>query len=473
MTATDPIIELDDDQVRALASRGVTVPDYDRSRLVPRIVHIGVGGFHRAHLAVYCDDLAQQGGDWGICGVGLLASDRAMADALAAQDCWYTVTTRHDDRSHTRVVGSIIDYVHAPDDPAAAVERIAAASTSIVSMTVTEAGYRDDDRNWRTFDVIAAGLAGRREHGRGGVTISSCDNMVANGEAARRCVLAACDRADPTLAGWVDETCTFPNSMVDRITPGTTDADRAHLVDAFGLVDRWPVVAEPFRQWVVEDDFAAGRPDLAAVDVVLTDDVTPWEHYKLRLLNAGHAAIAHLGALAGFEHVDMAVADPDLGAFLRSFLLDESAPTLTPIAGFPTDEYAATVIDRFSNSGIRDQVARLCVDGTAKVAVYLLPILRDRLRVGATTDHLAHVLAAWAHYLAAVPADEQAPDPAMPEVRPLALAALDEPARFLTEATGFGASETGDPGFVRAFTRAHRSIAEVGPLPALRRLAGA
>lgn len=451
-----------------LAGRGVGVPTYDRAALVPRIVHIGVGGFHRSHLAVYCDDLAKRGGDWGICGVGLLDGDRAMADVLERQDHLYAVTTRHDDTARTDIIGSIIDYVLATDDTTFASARIASTATAIVSLTVTEAGYVDTDRNRRTFDTIANGLAIRRDEGLDGVTIMSCDNMTGNGDAARRGVLDAATRRDRTLAEWTATACTFPNSMVDRITPATTGDDRRYLVDTYGLVDGWPVVAEPFRQWVIEDDFAAGRPAIDVVGAILTDDVRQWELYKLRLLNAGHTAMAHVAALAGIVHVDEALAVPELCDFLRSFLLDEAAPTLEPIPGHPPHDYVSDVLARFGNTGIRDQIDRLCTDSTAKVSTFLMPILVDQLVRSGAIDRIAHVLAAWAHFLATVPVADQASDPAADTVRPLARAAFADPTAFLHEDAGFPPHVARDARVASAFTHAHRSIARHGPCEALR-----
>ena len=470
MNHRDDPVRLDADALRVLAERGVGVPRYDRAALVPRIVHIGVGGFHRAHLAAYCHELAARGSDWGICGVGLLDSDRAMADVLGRQDHLYTLTTRRHDTSRTDVIGSIVDYVLAADDTTIVSERIAHEATAIVSLTVTEAGYTDSPRNHRTFDTIAAGLAVRRDDGHGGITIMSCDNMTGNGDAARRCVLDAARRRDPTLADWVAATCTFPNSMVDRITPATTDADRHHLVETYGLVDDWPVVAEPFRQWVIQDEFAAGRPDIDTVGAILTDDVHAWELYKLRLLNAGHTAIAHLSSLAGIDHVDEAVAVPELREFLLGFLLDESAPTLEPLPDHPPADYAATVLDRFANTGIRDQIARLCSDSTAKMATFMTPILVDQLERGGPIDHITHALAAWSLYLATVPVAQQAPDTAADVVRSLARASLDDPTAFVHERTGFPPHAADDSRLVTSFTHAHRSIARHGALGAVRDL---
>ena len=261
-----PPISLSQAHLAEIALRGVPVPAYDRGRLVPRIVHVGVGGFHRAHLALYVHELASAGGDWGIVGLGLLDKDAAMAAALRRPG-----PPVHADREGRRrspsaaVIGSIVGFVHAPDGHDAAVaELVASRATSILSLTVTEAGYAEPSPEQlasgagTTFDRLAAALAARRERAAGPLTILSCDNLPGNGDAARHATLAAAARADPSLPEWVQENCTFPNSMVDRITPVTATADREWLRDTLGIEDRWPVVAEPFRQWVMEDEFAGG-----------------------------------------------------------------------------------------------------------------------------------------------------------------------------------------------------------------------
>jgi len=464
-------IELDERHRAELAQRGLALPAYRRDGLRTRIVHIGVGGFHRAHLAVACHRLATEtGSDWGICGVGLLPGDSVMADALRAQHHLYSLTLKSGSDRETDVIGSIIDYIFAPDQSSAVVDRIAAPDTAIVSMTVTESGYDDTERNRRAFDVIAAGLDARRIAGRSGITILSCDNLPGNGDAARRCVDAAARRRG--VDGWVAEYCSFPNSMVDRITPATTDADRAHLLERYGVVDRWPVVAEPFWQWVMEDDFAAGRPDFESVGAVYTDNVHAWELYKLRLLNAGHSAIAYLAALAGITYVDEALALPDFREFLNQFLMLEAAPTVTPIDGQPREEYAAMVVDRFANSGVRDQIARLCVDGSSKIPKFLLPTIDAQVRQGGPIARSALVLAGWAHYLAQVPEAEQAPDAFGDQARMFARRAVIDPVEFLDTRLGFSPDIAADRRFVRAFVDAHRSIGAVGVSDSVRAIVG-
>lgn len=461
------VVNLSTSALPTLAERGLTVPSYDRGALVPRIVHIGVGGFHRSHLAMYVHRLAGSGADWAICGLGLLPGDDAMAASLRDHDYLYTLTTKDAHGRRSEVIGSIVDMVHAPVDDEPAIARLAHPDTAIVSLTVTEAGYDDTVRNRRTFDLIAAAAVRRLDAGLVGLTVMSCDNMPGNGDVARRCVLAACDRLGPTVAERVARTCTFPNSMVDRITPATSDDDRAALFDEFGLNERWPVVAEPFHQWVVQDDFAAGRPDFAAVGAIYTDDVHAWEQYKLRFLNAAHSSIAYLAALVPYTYVDEVLADPAFASFLARLLLDEVVPTVEPIDGHPPEEYVAAVLERFANTGVRDQIARLCVDGTAKMPRFLLPIVSDRIAAGEPVDRCALALAGWARYLAGVPLDDQAPDSLGDRSRPLAVAAVVDPSVFVDERAGFPPDLVASDNFRVAFEQAARRLSELGPRAAL------
>ncbi len=463
---TPPLLALRDETLPELAERGLRL-DYDRNKLVPKIAHIGVGGFHRAHLAVYLQQLARAGDTWAVRGIGLLPNDQAMADALGPQDHLYTLTIKATETKEAQLVGSIIDYVLAADDTAAAVDALADAEIKIVSMTVTEAGYTDEPINQRTFDVIAAGLARRHQNDAGPVTVMSCDNLPGNGDAARRCTLAAIDRLAPELHDWVEEACTFPNSMVDRITPQTSEADRAYLVDRYGIDDRWPVVAEPFCQWVLEDDFAAGRPDFASVGVLYTDDVHAWELYKLRMLNAGHSCIAYLSALADIELVDEALATPAVARYLETFLYDEAAPPLTEIPGHPAADYARAVIERFANAGVSDQIARLCADGTAKFPTFLMPTIEAQLAQGGPIAASALALAGWAHYLSDIPVAQQAPDALGHLSRPLADAARSTPEKFLENNPAFIDTVATDPRFIEAFVGAHQAITAGGPLAAI------
>jgi mannitol 2-dehydrogenase len=466
-------VRLGQAQLPEIARRGVPVPAYERARLAPRIVHVGVGGFHRAHLAVYAHELASAGGDWGIVGLGLLEPDADMAAALRAQDHLYTLVEKGDGAPSPAVIGSLTGYVHAPDDRNGAVaELIASPVTSIVSMTITEAGYDHPTGEattgpGATFNRIVAALAIRRARAAGPVTILSCDNVPGNGDAARRATLAAAARADPTLLAWIEANCTFPNSMVDRITPVTTEADRSWLRDCTGIDDRWPVVCEPFRHWVMEDAFAGGRPPWEEVGAIFSDRIHDWDLYKLRLLNAGHSCIAYLSALAGVALVHEAMAIASVRSFLEQLLRDEAAPTLAEIPGHPRQQYAATVVERFANPGVHDQIARLCVDGSAKFRAFLVPTIERQLEREGSIERAATALAGWARYLAVVDPEAQAFDSNGDAARRHAARAIADPVAFLQFDAVFPAALRESERFRTEFSRAYRRIVEHGPLAAM------
>jgi mannitol 2-dehydrogenase len=378
-------------------------PDYDRSRVTIGVVHIGVGGFHRAHQAMYHDRLMNEGKalDWGICGVGVLASDRKMQEALAAQDCLYTVVEKHADGAReARVVGAITEYLFVPDDAEAVIEKMAAESTRIVSLTITEGGYEFDPAAapTTTFGLITEALSRRRQRGLAPFTVMSCDNLQGNGDLAKRAVTGFARLRDEELYDWVERHVPFPNSTVDRITPATTDGDRAELAERFGIEDRWPVVCEPYTQWVLEDRFSAGRPPYEEVGVQVVDDVEPYELMKLRLLNASHQALAYFAYLCDFEFAHEAALDPLFRAFLLGYMNEEATPTLPPVPGVDLDDYKHTLIERFSNPELRDTVARLCAESSDRIPKWLLPVIRAQLNAGGEIRRSAAVVASWARY---------------------------------------------------------------------------
>jgi len=500
-------VALTPDHLDRIAAAGVSTPTYDRAAQRPRLAHIGVGGFHRAHLAAYTHELACGGSDWRIRGFGILPNDIAMAQALRAQDGLYSLIEREDQHSTVTVIGSIVDYVFAPDlgaepigeatrqygrrvgiaEPAARQNRAAASARThpaqpfgdgvvaglaeediaVVSLTVTEAGYDLAAGPGPAFGLIAAALDRRWREGTAPVTILSCDNLPGNGDAARVATLAAAGFHDDGLADWIDRNCTFPNSMVDRITPTTADADRHWLATEHGIVDRWPVVCEPFRQWVLEDHFANGRPAWHDVGAVFTDDVRSWELYKLRLLNAAHSSMAYLCSLAGLQYVDEAIAVPAVRQFLDTLLGHEAVPTLVPIAGHRPQDYVDTVLHRFANTGVRDQIARLCVDGTAKFPTFLVPTIDYQLANGGPVARSALALAGWARYLGTVPVAEQAADAGAGPARALAAKACADPGRFLDLDGVITPDLRNSERFRAAFVDGYRSLVDHGPLAAM------
>jgi mannitol 2-dehydrogenase len=452
----------------------VVVPTYDREALQPSIVHIGVGGFHRAHLATFVDELCAIGAtDWSIVGAGVLPSDQRMAEVLRAQDHLYSLVTRGPDQVDVRIIGSIIDYLHAAAAPLPLVESIAAPTTEVVSLTVTEGGYPVDDVDGEyladsanaapgsAFGLLASALDRRRTTGAAGLTVLSCDNVIGNGNVARTSTLGAAATIDPDLPAWIDRNVTFPNSMVDRITPATTDDDRRWLAQNHGIIDGWPVATEPFRQWVVEDTFAGRRMPFEHLDVLTTSDVEPYELMKLRLLNAGHSCLAYLAALDGFETVDAAVAAPHLRSFLQAFLRSEAQPVLPAIVGISVDSYIDSLLERFSNPSIGDQISRLCLDGTAKFPKFLLPTVRGQLAAGGRLELAALALAAWCEYLGR-PSETLASDPRLEEAQAHAARSVAEPASFLSFTDVFGDDLVTADRFVDAFVGALRHLRERG-----------
>jgi mannitol 2-dehydrogenase len=453
-------IPLSSANLGAIEALGVPTPHYDRQALRPRILHLGVGGFHRAHMALYTDEVAADGGDWGIHGIGLLESDRRMADVLRAQDDLYTLIERDSDGATARVVGSIVHYTLAAGEGEAFARRIADRELAVLSMTITEGGYSLANGN-PTIEAIVAGLEARRLAGVGPLTILSCDNVPANGDVARAAIVAVAESKSVDLRFL--ESCTFPNSMVDRITPQTHDVDRAWLRDEVGVDDGWPVVCEPFRQWVIEDRFAAGRPRWEDAGALFSERVHDWELYKLRMLNASHSCMAYLMALAGVVYVDEAIEISAVRRYLERLLAVEVIPTLFEIPGHPAAAYAETVLQRFANTGVRDQIARLCIDGTAKFKSFLIPTLETQVERGGPIACGALALAAWARYLATVPPTLRAPDSLGERAAALAHDSLVQPAAFLDLDDVFTPSLRESARFHDAFAAAAADLARLGP----------
>src|SRR5262245_33948208 len=417
-------------------------------------------------MALYTDDAAVRGGDWGIRGVGLLAADRRMAEVLRQQDDLYTVIERDSDGSRPRVVGSIVDFAFVAGEHDAFSRHVAEPGVAILSLTITEAGYSVATRN-PTIEAIVSALDARRLAGGRPLTILSCDNLPGNGDVARHAIAAVAQTRHAEVGRYVERACAFPNSMVDRITPQTTDDDRTWLRDELGIDDGWPVVCEPFRQWVVEDRFAAGRPRWEEVGVLFTDRVHDWELYKLRMLNASHSCMAYPMALARVAYVDEAMAIPAVWRYLEQLLHREAIPTLVAIPGHPPSDYAETVLRRFENTGVRDQIARLCIDGTSKFPSFLIPTVEAQLARGGPVSRAALALAAWCRYLATVPADERAPDSRGERAAALASRSLDEPLTFLDLDEVFTPPLQNSQTFRDAFVAATRDLERESPIGAI------
>ncbi|MEM9131778.1 MAG: mannitol dehydrogenase family protein [Actinomycetota bacterium] len=466
------------------AALGVSSPTYDRSALRPAIVHIGVGGFHRAHLALYVDELCRAGlQGWSIVGAGILPGDVRMAEALDAQDHLYSMIIRAAESTEVRIIGSITDFVLGIDDLEPVVARIADPDTQIVSLTITEGGYPIDDATGAfdprlptaaahsAFAAIVAGLDRRRAAGAGPVTVLSCDNIIGNGNASRTSTLGVAGRHDPELAGWIRANVTFPNSMVDRITPATTDDDRRWLEDAHGYTDRWPVVTEPFTQWVIEDDFAGDRLPLEEIDVIITDHVEPYELMKLRLLNAAHSCLSYLAALDDIEGVHDAMAAEHIGTYVREFLAREAKPMVPPVPGIDLDDYCDSLVERFSNPGVADQVSRLCLDGSVKFPKFLIPTIRAQLAADGPIELSTLALAAWCQYLGRVDAEgrpiQPAADPNLEEAVSHAKRAIDAPTAFLDFEQVFDADLRNDQRFSRSFEAALLTLRKEGVAAAI------
>jgi fructuronate reductase len=430
----------------------VATPQYDRAAVTRGIVHLGVGAFHRAHQAVYVDDCPASGEtSWGIVGASLRSPD--TRDALGPQDGLYTLAVRSGDGETLRVVGSIMALLVAPENPEALIEALCDASTRIVTLTITEKAYLRNpaggldaahpdivhdlakpDRPRTAHGFLTEALARRRAAGVPPFTVLCCDNLPANGATLRRVMLDYAALRDADLTRHIAEAVAFPSSMVDRIVPATTDADRARIADALGLDDAWPVMTEPFCQWVVEDRFPAGRPAWEKFGVTMVADVRPFEEMKLRLLNGSHSAIAYLGLLSGHATVAEAFADPAIRGFVER-LWREAIPTLPAGAGLDPQDYITQLAKRYDNPALAHQTRQIANDGSQKLPQRIVATALDRLRDGAAAGHLALVVAAWIAACAARGATLPAGHFTDPLDEPLgALVAWPAPERELADA---------------------------------------
>lgn len=473
----------------------VAVPGFERSGLKSGIVHFGLGHFHRAHQAAYLDELMNSGHarDWAICGAGVMPTNSVMRDVLSAQDYLYTLTAKEPDGQWTsRVIGSINGYMFAPDDPGALVSKIADPTTRIVSLTITEGGYgidnvsghftgqndmiqadlRADVPNGTVFGLVLQAMRRRKDAGLGGLTIMSCDNVQGNGKVARLAFLGFAEQKDPEIARWMEQEVLFPNSMVDRVTPGTVDADRDYLANHFGYRDRWPVTCEPFFQWVLEDKFVAGRPPLEDAGVDVVKDVEPYELMKLHLANGTHQALCYFGYLLGYDYVHEAITDPDINAMLIRYIDEEAVPMLHSIPGVDFHAYGRKVIERFSNPQIRDRLTRICEDTSDRIPKFLLPVVFEQLKNGGPVRMCAAVVASWARYAEGM--DEQGKsidvrDPLKDELMVAAQGQKSRKTAFIENRAVFGdLCESRE--FVNLFVEVLDLLHQVGARGALRAL---
>jgi mannitol 2-dehydrogenase len=473
-------------------SRRAAVPRYDRSALTAGIVHIGVGNFHRAHQAVYLDDLFNlgEGHDWALVGAGVRPADAGMREKLKAQDWLTTVVEQEADLSTARVTGAMIDYVPVGDVDAL-LARLADPATRIVSLTITEGGYYIDPATQKfdpghpdivadarntgapktAFGLILAGLQRRRDAGIEPFTVMSCDNIPGNGHVTSNAVAGLAELVDPALAAWVREAVAFPNSMVDRITPATSDRERQLLAENFGIADGWPVFCEAFRQWVLEDHFPAGRPALEKVGVQFVADVAPFELMKIRILNGGHAAIAYPAGLMDIHFVHEAMAEPLVRGFLEKVEREEIIPVVPPVPDTSLDDYYRLIDRRFSNPKIGDTVSRLCLDGSNRQPKFILPSIADRLRAGQGVTGLALVSALWCRYCYGE-TDSGKPippnDPSWDRLVAQAKLARENPEAWLAMQDIYG-DLAGNPVFTAAFAAALKALWRLGTRETLKR----
>jgi len=383
-------------------------PGYERSRQAAGIVHFGIGAFHRAHQAVYTDDAMGAGDrDWGIVGVSLRSGD--VAAQLNPQDGLYTVSNRNAAGTTVRVIGAVQRVLVAAKEPEAVIDALVAPTTHIVSFTVTEKGYlRAADGGLDLaaakgassfYRFVGAALAARKAAGLPGLTLLSCDNLANNGAVLRALMRQYLAAEDPGLAAWFDATCRCPATMIDRIVPATTEADRAAVEAALGARDEGAVVAEAFGQWVIEDDFAGPRPCWEAVGAEMVADVAPYETAKLRMLNGAHSALAYIGLLKGHDYVHQAIADPAIGPLVERLMRDEAAPTVDAAPGQDLDAYADALLDRFANPALDHRLIQIAMDGSQKIPQRWLETLAWHQRRGRTCPSLEAAVDAWIDFL--------------------------------------------------------------------------
>jgi fructuronate reductase len=474
---------------RALASLppGIERPRYDRGAVTPGIVHLGIGAFHRAHQAVYTDELLAKERGWGIIGASLRSS--ATRDALAPQDNLYTLAVRTGSEEKLRIIGAVTRVIAAMEERQALIAAMADPRIRIVSLTVTEKGYCHDPATGELNEthpdivhdlsapndphsvpgLIVEALRRRRSAGIRPFTVLCCDNLPSNGRVVKRVITRFARLSDHDLGAFVEKELACPSTMVDRITPATTAEDRSEIGERLGVEDAWPVITEPFSQWVIEDDFPSGRPSWEEAGAELVSDVEPYETMKLRLLNGSHSTLAYLGYLAGYETIADTMRDADFERLIRGLMDEEVTPTLHLPPGADLSAYKSALITRFRNPALKHRTWQIAMDGSQKLPQRLLGTIRDRLKAGAPVPRLALGVAAWMRYVTGVdekgrPIDVR--DPLASRLRTLAdpagLDAVRLTKAFLGVEEIFASDLPDDPRFVEAVTAALVRLMAVG-----------
>jgi len=469
--------------------QAVTIPTYPRESANHGIVHIGVGGFHRSHQAYYTDLLLNKSTtqEWSICGVGLMRFDQTIKQAFATQDNLYSLMMFGSrGEKEVQVIGSITDYLFAPDDPSAVIEKLASESVRIVSLTITEGGYHIDSNSGElitttadvrhdlahpqqpktAFGYLVAALALRRERGLAPFTVMSCDNVPHNGAVAKLALLAFAGEQSASLRQWISDNVSFPNSMVDRITPTTKPEHINWLNDQYSIEDQTPVICESFIQWVLEDDFCNGRPAWDSVGVQFTEDVAPYENMKISLLNASHTAIAYLGYMADYRFTHEVMEDKRFIRLLNGFMDIDVTPILGEIPGVDLEVYKATLIERFSNQACGDQLERLCMDGSNKFGKFIVPTINALLTQDKPIERVALIVASWAVYLKTMPVTS-INDVNAEKLHRITNLADNMAAEFLGVREIFGDIIPSSACFLKAFERSFKQIEQNGALAAL------
>ena len=465
----------------------VQLPQYDRQQLRSRIVHFGFGAFHRAHQALLTNRvLNQHGGDWGICEISLFSGDQLMSQ-LRQQDHLFTVMEKSAAGNQPIIIGAVKECLNARlDSLAAIIEKFCEPQVAIVSLTITEKGYCIDpatghldltqprivhdlqspDEPHSAPGILVEALHRRRERGLPAFTVLSCDNIPDNGHVVKNAVLDMAAKRDPQLASWIAEHVSFPGTMVDRIVPAATDASLAEITRELGVEDPCAISCEPFIQWVIEDNFVAGRPDWGSVGAQLVDDVLPWEEMKLRMLNGSHSFLAYLGYLAGYAHISDCMQDASYRRAARHLMMEEQAPTLR-ISGVDLGAYADSLIERFSNPALQHRTWQIAMDGSQKLPQRLLDGIRIHLKQGSRWPLLALGVAAWMRYVSGVDDMGNAidiRDPLAEKIRAIVETSHDENrvAALLTLQEIFGSDLPANPQFVQAVEQAWQSLVREG-----------